>query len=72
MNKNWKFKFKYIQISGHFKRKHKEDIRDNPYTDEQKEIIANSVRKLNKILRKYQKESLPIQKYEHYDFKNED
>jgi len=58
--------------TGHFKRKHKEDLRDNPYTDQQKEIIATSVRKLNKILKKYQKESLPIQKYEHYDFTNEE
>jgi len=58
--------------TGHFKRKHKEDIRDNPYTDEQKEIIASSIRKLNKILKKHQKETLPMQKYEHYDFKNEE
>lgn len=58
--------------TGHFKRKHKEDLRDNPYTDQQKEIIATSIRKLNKILKKYQKESLPIQKYEHYDFTNEE
>lgn len=54
--------------TGQFKRKHKEDMRDNPYTDEQKEIIATSIRKLNKILKKYQKESMPLQKYEHYNF----
>eukprot|EP00092_Neocalanus_flemingeri_P000926 GFUD01000984.1.p1 GENE.GFUD01000984.1~~GFUD01000984.1.p1 ORF type:complete len:506 (-),score=105.02 GFUD01000984.1:121-1638(-) len=58
--------------TGQFKRKHKEDIRDNPYTDEQKEIIASSIRKLNKILKRYQKESLPLQKYEHYKFTSEE
>jgi len=57
--------------TGLFKRKHKDDIRDNPYTEGQKEIIATSIRKLNKVLKKYQKESLPLHNYEHYNFTNE-
>ena len=58
-------------LSGHFKRKHKDDIRDNPFTDKQKELIVASITQLDKILKKYQKESLPLHKYEHFDFSKE-
>jgi len=57
--------------TGHFKRKHKDDIRDNPFTDKQKELIVASITQLDKILKKYQKESLPLHKYEHFDFSKE-
>jgi len=53
--------------TGHFKRTHKEDIRDNPYSEDQKKIIAKSIKKLDVMLKKHNKESLPLQKYKHYD-----
>jgi len=56
--------------TGHFKRKHGET--DDPFTSAQKELVAESVRKLNTVLRRYGKESLPLDRYELYDFKEEE
>ena len=52
---------------GHFKRHHKDqDLRDNPYTEGQKEIIARAIGRLNTVLKQYNKERLPLHKYKHY------
>ena len=51
---------------GQFKRKHK-DIGKNPFTQQQKEIVEQSIRKLNRLLKDCQKESLPLSKYGIFD-----
>ena len=51
---------------GQFKRKHK-DLGKNLFTPQQKQLVEDSIRKLNIILKKSQKESLPLSKYEMFD-----
>ena len=53
--------------TGHFKRSHKEDLRDEPYNADQKKIIDASIQKLDSILKKHKKERLPLKKYKHYE-----
>ena len=55
-----------LSIAGQFKRKHK-DIGKNPFTQQQKEIVEQSIRKLNRLLKDCQKESLPLSKYGIFD-----
>ena len=54
-------------ILGYFKRNHKKEELSNIFTKEQKSIIAESIQKLNKVLLKSQKETLPLDLYEYYD-----
>ena len=51
---------------GQFKRKHK-DQGKNLFTPQQKLLVEDSILKLNNILKKSQKESLPLSKYEMFD-----
>ena len=55
-----------LSVAGQFKRKHK-DIGKNPFTQQQKEIVEQSIQKLNRLLKDCQKESLPLSKYGIFD-----
>ena len=59
--------YKPSSILGYFKRNHKKEELSNIFTKEQKSIIAESIQKLNKVLLKSQKETLPLDLYEYYD-----
>merc|ERR1712083_786582 len=50
--------------TGLFKRNHKNDLKDNPFNEEQKNLVMESIMHLNVILKKHRKETLPIHKYE--------
>jgi len=52
--------------TGNFKRNHKNDASRNPYSRQQIQLIADSINKLNKVLMKHQKETLPLDQYEFY------
>ena len=56
-----------VCVAGQFKRKHKNIEQKNPFTKQQREIVEQSIRKLNEILKDCQKESLPLSKYEILD-----
>ena len=59
--------FYLIFATGYFKRNHKKDIQKSPYTPEQVAIIKSSINKLNEVLMKSQKETLPLDLYEYYE-----
>jgi len=57
----------YQHSTGYFKRNHKKENVPNPFTRKQTDLIKDSIFKLNDILLKYQKETLPLELYEYYD-----
>ena len=58
---------KYFLCTGHFKRDYKKKkMVKNLFTEEQKQMIKNSIHKLNNVLKKIQKEEAPLELYEHY------
>ena len=53
---------------GHFKRDYKKKkMLQNLFTDEQKTNIKNAIHKLDNLLKKINKETIPFQFYEYYN-----
>ena len=52
---------------GSFKRDYKKKMVKNLFTFEQKTIIKNAIHKLNNLLKKINRESLPLQLYDYYN-----
>ena len=54
-----------LVFAGQFKRTNK-TLDFDPYTEEQKKLVDESIHRLNRILKNYRKETLPLSKYEFY------